>query len=66
MVRRSPNTTVYTSWLASLVTIYIDISGPFTTENINRKTLAYEHIDHTTDGGRRYGVCKVIENKNQI
>jgi hypothetical protein len=66
VVRMSPSSTIYTSWLANVVTIYVDISGPFTTENINRKTLAYEYIDHTVDGGRRTGVCKVIENKNQI
>jgi len=65
VVRMSPSSTIYTSWLANVVTIYVDISGPFTTERINRKTLAYEYIDNLTDE-RSNGVCKLIETKNQI
>jgi hypothetical protein len=66
VVKEGQNTTIQTSWSQREVTIYTDIAGPFTTERVNRETLAYTYIEHVLDDKRTYGMCKLIETKNQI
>ena len=65
VARRSETSTIYIAWSAGAVVIRTNIAGPFSTEIINRETLAYEYIDNLTDE-RSNGVCKLVETKNQI
>ena len=66
VVKEGQYTTIQTSWSQHEVTIYTDIAGPFTTQRVNRETLAYTYIEHVLDDKRTYGVCKLVETKNQI
>lgn len=66
VVKEGQFTTIQTSWSQHEVTIYTDIAGPFTTQRVNRETLAYTHIDHIGGQKRTYGMCKLIETKNKI
>jgi hypothetical protein len=66
VVKEDQNTTIQTSWSPHEVTIYTEIGGPYSTQRVNRETLAYTYIEHVLDKKRSYGVCKLIETKNQI